>query len=286
MTLRILIAEWPNNQFFNLAFEEAVYRTATIPTVRFWRNDKVVVIGRLQSPVLEVNALEAMRNNVKLVRRFTGGGAVYHDLGNINYAIIIPRTKMGIEEAFKMVGEIVVDSLKILGLDKAYYRPLNDIEVDGLKISGLAATKSADRVLVHGAMLVSSDIEILWRVLKISKEKLLDKKLTQSRVKRVITLREALGRDIKPEEIYESMIDAIKRKLKTDVFYDNINRNELEQAIKLYRDKYSRLEWNLAFTDELKDLISIEEYNALCNIGQPSSWQNKIVEELEASIYA
>ncbi|MEM4583294.1 MAG: hypothetical protein QXD50_05485, partial [Desulfurococcaceae archaeon] len=69
-------------------------------------------------------------------------------------------------------------------------------------------------------------------------------------------------------------------------FYDNINRNELEQAIKLYRDKYSRLEWNLAFTDELKDLISIEEYNALCNIGQPSSWQNKIVEELEASIYA
>lgn len=284
--LRVIIAEWPSNQFLNLAFEEALFRVSTTPTVRFWRNDKVVVIGRLQSPVLEVNALEALRNNVKLVRRFTGGGAVYHDLGNINYAIVIPHTTISIEEAFKIVGEIVVDALRTLGLEKAYYRPLNDIEVEGLKISGLAASRSNDKVFVHGAMLVSSDIEMLWRVLRISREKLLDKKLTQSKVKRVITVNEALGRIIKPEEIFEVIAEAIKRKLKLDVFHNNVSKIEIKQAIKLYKEKYSRPEWNLAFTEELKNIISIEEYNALYTIGQPSSWQNAIVEQLEEEVYA
>ena len=283
--LRVIVAEWPENQFFNLAFEEAFYRVSTKPTLRFWRNNKVVVIGRMQSPVLEVNAVEALRCGVKLVRRFTGGGAVYHDLGNINYAVVLPGYNLGIEEAFKLIGEAVVEGLKSLGVTGAYYRPLNDIEVDGLKISGLAATRSQDRVFVHGALLVSSDIELLWRVLRISREKLVDKKLTSSRVKRVVTLSELLGKNVETRDVYEAIGNAVARALGLQLEWGHVLRGELEKAIELYEAKYSRLEWNLAYTEELKSLVTEEEYRALREIGRPSPEQNNLVECLRRSTW-
>lgn len=278
--IRAIVAEWPVNQFFNLAFEESIYRSSVKPTIRFWRNDKVVVIGKLQSPALEVNALEALNSGVKLVRRFTGGGAVYHDLGNINFAITLPGFSLNIEESFKLVGEVVVEALKTIGVEKAYYRPLNDIEVDGLKISGLAATRSRDKLFVHGAMLVSSDLDILWRVLKISREKLIDKKFAGSRVKRVITLREILSREVKPMEVYEALLDAFARRLRLRFDWGKVSRDELITALELYDVKYSKLGWNLAYVEELKSLITNEEYEALKEIGRPDPLQDRVVSEL------
>lgn len=282
--LRAVVAEWPGNQFFNLAFEEAFFRTASVSTIRFWRNDKVVVIGRLQSPVLEVNAVEALGQGVKLVRRFTGGGAVYHDLGNVNYAIVLPGYSLSLEEAFKLVGEIVVEALRSLGVEKAYYRPLNDIEVDGLKISGLAATRARDRVFVHGAMLVSSDIEVLWRVLKVTKEKLVDKKLTESRVKRVVTLREVLGRSVDPREVYEVIGETFANKLGFVLEWSSVSREEIMEALNLYEKKYSKLEWNLAYVEELRALIPDDEYSALREIARPNPEQEVVVEKIRVSI--
>lgn len=273
------IAEWPGNQFFNLAFEEAFYRNSAEPRIRFWRNDKVVVIGRLQSPVLEVNALECRKLGVKLVRRFTGGGAVYHDLGNINYAVALPGYNMDLADAFRTVAEGVVSALKELGVEGAYYKPLNDIEVEGLKISGLAASRSSNGVFVHGAMLVSSDLEILWRVLKISREKLVDKKLTQSRVKRVITLREVLGSDIGAEELYEAIGNSIAKRLGLEFKWANISRGDMDLSLELYRKRYSKAEWNLAFTEDLRDLITAEEYEALLEIGRPDPEQEELLKE-------
>lgn len=280
--LRGFVAEWPSNQFFNLAFEEAFYRNSAEPRIRFWRNDKVVVIGRLQSPALEVNAIECRRLGVKLVRRFTGGGAVYHDLGNVNYAIALPGYNMDLADAFRVVAEGVVSALKELGAEGAYYKPLNDIEVDGLKISGLAASRSSNGVFVHGAMLVSSDLEILWRVLRISKEKLIDKKLTQSRVKRVITLREVLGRDIRAEELYEAIGNAIARRLGLEFEWGAISRGDIDLAFELYRKRYSRPEWNLAFTEDLRGLITPEEYEALLEIARPDPEQEEVLKEVIA----
>ncbi|MEM0044125.1 MAG: biotin/lipoate A/B protein ligase family protein [Sulfolobales archaeon] len=278
--LRVMIAEWPENQFFNLAFEEAFYREARIPTLRLWRNDKVVIIGRFQSPALEVRAVEARKLGVKLVRRFTGGGAVYHDLGNINYALALPGYDLDIENAFKLVGEAVVEGLRDLGIDKAYFKPMNDIEVEGLKISGLAASISSDRVFVHGAMLVSSDISTLWSVLKISAEKLSDKQFTRSRVKRVTTVREVLGRDVSPNEIYDILARAIARRLNLEISWSEPDEGEIRRALELYRSRYSRFEWNLAYLRELQDLIDREELEAFEAIGRPDRDQERILERL------
>ncbi len=281
--LRVMVAEWPSNQFFNLAFEEAFYLEASTPTLRFWRNDRVVVIGRFQCAALEVNAVEARRLGVKLVRRFTGGGAVYHDMGNINYAVVLPReAARSVEDGFRLVGEAVVEALESLGVRGAYYRPLNDVEIGGRKVSGMAATLSASKVFVHGAMLVSSDIPTLWRVLKVTKEKLSDKKFVGSRVKRVVTLEEALGRSVSVEELYKALADTLSRKLGLEPLWDKPGRKEVRRAIELYRSKYSRLSWNLRFLGEVEELLPREEVEALKEIAKPSPSQDKLVEELEA----
>lgn len=279
--LRATVCEWPTNQFFNLALEEAIFRLASRPTIRFWRNDRAIVIGRLQSPVLEVNAVEALKYGVKLVRRFTGGGAVYQDLGNINYAISLPGYNLDLERAFKLVGEAIVDSLQGIGVRGAYYRPLNDIEVDGLKISGMAALRLPTGLFVHGSMLVMSDLDIMWNVLKVSREKFADKKFTGSRVKRVINLQEVLGRRIDPVEVYTAIGESLSRKLGLRIEWNSVEDKEIALAVELYRLKYSKEEWNLAYTEELRGLMSEEEYRALRKIATPSPEQEKTVEALK-----
>ncbi|MEM4488839.1 MAG: biotin/lipoate A/B protein ligase family protein [Desulfurococcaceae archaeon] len=279
-SLRVFVAEWPENQFFNLAFEEAFYTESKQPTLRFWRNDKVVVIGRFQCPPLEINAIEAKDLGVRLVRRFTGGGAVYHDLGNLNYALTLPGHNLSIEESFSIVGSAIVEALSSLGVDKVYYRPLNDIEVDGLKVSGMAACRSHDRMFIHGAMLVSSDISILWRVLKISRENFSGKKFTRSRIKRVTTLSEVLGKIVRPEELYKAISETLSRKLGLEIEWSEPQKSELKKALDLYKKKYATLEWNLKYVDEVRDLISSEEYEALKAIARPSEKQEKFIEML------
>lgn len=281
--LRVIVAEWPQNQFFNMALEEAIYLEAKRPTLRLWRNDRAVIIGRYQSPILEVNALEAKKLGVKLVRRFTGGGAVYHDLGNVNYALTLPSCEsIDIEAMFRLMGEAIVEALKSLGINGACYRPLNDIEVNGLKISGMAASRTSNRAFIHGAMLVSSDISTLWRILKISKEKLSDKKLTESKIKRVTTVREALGKDISLNEVYEVVANAIAEKFAFKAMWGEVEYDEIKRSLDLYRRKYSKLEWNLAYVNELKALISKEEENALKDISTPDPAQERAIEGLEA----
>ena len=267
--LRVYWAEWPGDPFYNLAFEEAFYRSALLPSVRFWRNDRVVVIGRFQCAALEVNALEARRLGVGLVRRFTGGGAVYHDLGNLNYSILLPRSvASGIPEAFRLVGGMVVDALETLGVRGARYRPLNDIEVDGAKVSGLAASSSSTRILIHGAMLVSSNLSILARVLKVSPEKLSDKRFTPSRRSRVTTLEEELGRRVDPWEAARAILDVASERLGLEPAEAEASSLEAE-AEKLYREKYSRPEWNLRYLPLLEDSLAVEEVEALKSIARP-----------------
>jgi len=279
--LRVINAEWPKNPFFNLAFEEAFLLANEPPALRLWRNDRVIVIGRFQCAALEVNAVEAYRLNVKLVRRFTGGGEVYHDLGNVNYAIVLSEDVGGVVEAFKLVGDLVSQALNSLGV-KARYRPLNDIEVNGRKISGLAACRVRGKLFVHGAMLVSSDLSILWRVLKASKEKLLDKKFVGSKVKRVITLEEALGRRVGIEEVYKAITDSLADTLKDHPIWDKPRKAELKLAYELYQSKYSKIEWNLRYLKLVREHIDREELEALLAIAKPGEEEEKAIREVVA----
>ncbi len=262
---------------FNLVFEESFYTLVKNSeerkaVLRFWRNDKTIVIGRYQCAALEVNAIEARRLGVKLVRRFTGGGAVYHDWGNLNYALAFNKKVANVEsiaEAFKLVGEAVCKSLEYLGVDKPLFKPLNDIEVDGKKVSGLAASVSSKAVFVHGALLVSSDINTLWRVLRVSGEKLSDK-FVRSRVKRVTTLAEILGSKVDLEKVVNVIAESIAEVLKAEITWRAHSEDELKKASELYSSKYSCLSWNLKYLDFVKSMISEEELKALVEIAAPT----------------
>ena len=285
--LRVMVAEWPSNQFFNLAFEEAVYRVSGGAVLRFWRNDRVVVIGRHQCAALEVEPRALRELGVKLVRRFTGGGAVYHDLGNVNYAITMPRGIAGVatvEDAFRLVTSVVAESLETLGVKGVKPGGLNDVEINGRKVSGLAATSSRDRVFVHGAMLVASDIRALWRVLRVTREKLSDKRFVESVVKRVITLEEALGRRVGVEEVYKALRDVVSERLRLEAVESRPTEAELREALRLYREKYSRWEWNLRYLGFAS--LSDEDKGILVEAATPSPGQEEVVRRVEAEVAA
>jgi len=250
---RLVDVEFRNDPFMNLAIEEAIPRTVglgrTPTTVRFWHNSNTIVLGCFQSASLEVNVMACKELGTDIVRRFTGGGAVYHDSGNLNYAIslkrghpLIPRDDLQL--AFQKLSEGTVQGLRALGVN-AEFQPINDIQVNGLKVSGAAGSIRWDAIFHHGCILVGSDLSILAKVLNVAQVKLADKHVASVR-KRVTTIRDELGRDISTSEVKNSIVKGIERTYNVKLESGNLTREELTLARELYDEKYIRPEWNLA----------------------------------------
>ena len=249
---RLVDVEFRNDPFMNLAIEEAIPRTVglgrTPTTVRFWHNSNTIVLGCFQSASLEVNFQACTELGTDVVRRFTGGGAVYHDSGNLNYAIslkrghpLIPRDDLQL--AFQRLSEGTVHGLRALGVN-AEFQPINDIQVNGLKVSGAAGSIRWDAIFHHGCILVGSDLSILAKVLNVAQVKLADKHVASVR-KRVTTIRDELGRDVSTSEVKNSIVKGIEIAYNVKLESGNLTREELTLARELYDEKYSRPAWNL-----------------------------------------
>lgn len=153
-----------------------------------WQNDKTVVIGKNQNAFTEVDNKVAERYGVKISRRITGGGAVYHDLGNVNYSYIDPCSTSN-EIDFESYAIPMIKALASMGV-KVKLSGRNDIEtLDGLKISGSAQHRVGNRVLHHGTLLFSSDLNFMSKVLTPSAQKL-KSKAVKSVKKRVVNVKE------------------------------------------------------------------------------------------------
>jgi len=175
-----------NDPWFNLALEERLLRSIEEDTVvlYLWRNDPTVVIGRHQNPWVECR-LDAMdADDVKLSRRASGGGAVYHDLGNSNFTFVTRRPNYSVE---RQIG-VVVDALKRLGID-ARFKGRNDILVGDRKVSGSAFFATGERWLHHGTLLLHADLGRLAHYLTVSPAKIASKAVASVR-SRVANLRE------------------------------------------------------------------------------------------------
>ncbi len=251
-TWRLVDVEYRDNPFMNLAVEEAIPRLVgegkSPSSVRFWHNSNTIVIGCFQSARLEVNVEACKETKTEIVRRFTGGGAVYHDNGNLNYAISLRKGDRLVPEGnlqlvFQKLSEGTVEGLRKLGV-KAEFQPVNDIQVDGKKVSGAAGSIRWNSVFHHGCILVNSDLSILGKVLNVPKAKLEDRHVASVQ-KRVTTVRDELGRDISTREVRDAIVDGIESCYGVRVEAGNLTREELGLAEELYQTKYSRLEWNL-----------------------------------------
>ncbi|KIM54037.1 hypothetical protein SCLCIDRAFT_1222336 [Scleroderma citrinum Foug A] len=155
-----------SNPYFNLTLEDWLFRKFPVhsPLLLLYRDSPCVVIGRNQNPWKEVNLRTARERGVPWIRRRSGGGTVFHDLGNTNYSIHIPRTAFDRTKT----AEVVVRAVRSLGV-KAYANDRNDICVGGNKISGSAYKIVSNRAYHHGTMLISTRLDILGDLLRVDK---------------------------------------------------------------------------------------------------------------------
>ena len=177
------------NPYYNLAVEEYLFTHSNERVFMLWQNDKTVVIGKNQNAYTEVDKKIADSYGVKISRRITGGGAVYHDLGNVNYSYIDPSSNSS-QIDFLSYTAPMIQALNSIGV-KAKLSGRNDLEtLDGYKISGSAQHRVGNRVLHHGTLLYSSDLNFMSKVLTPNAEKLKSKavKSVKKRVSNVCEL--------------------------------------------------------------------------------------------------
>ena len=176
-----------HNPYRNLATEEYLFETSDDDVMILWQNDPTVVIGKNQNAFAEINTDFTEKKGILIARRISGGGAVYHDLGNVNYTFISTKSKNEID--FKTFTLPIIEALAHLGIS-AELTGRNDIEVCGKKISGNAQHVKENKVLHHGTLLFNSDLGVLSSALNVDEEKIKTKaiKSARSRVINIIDL--------------------------------------------------------------------------------------------------
>jgi lipoate-protein ligase A len=213
------------------------------PTLRIWRNDKSVIMGLRCNVEDEVNLEYIEKKGIVLARRMSGGGTVYHDLGNINYTLIIAKRGGGIEYLYEYLLNGLVNSLKYLGVKNIEVKNRSDIVVDGFKVSGNAAYIKGDVHLLHGTILVNSDLKNLYNALIIPPKRV-SSNIDPIKYK-VNNLSKILGRDLRYNEVLIALIRGFADLLKANYYFDLPRESEIYYAKKLKDIKYSKNEFIL-----------------------------------------
>ncbi|MBO5822725.1 MAG: lipoate--protein ligase [Lentisphaeria bacterium] len=223
---------------FNLALEELIASRIEEDIFMLWRNRSAVIIGRNQNTAAEVDSTYAKEKGIQIVRRMTGGGAVYHDFGNINYTICTAGRQLE-ESAFARNAACVVEALHAMDIP-AEFSGRNDIIVDGKKISGSAKTVLSSRTLFHGTLLFDTDLPVLTRVLTPDPEKI--------RAKGIKSVRSRVGnlREYFPNMTVEDFIAAFTNEI---ISINNAVLEDIPEKLKLEAEeladkKYRTWQWN------------------------------------------
>ena len=174
---------------FNIALEEYCFKKLKDEDEIFllWINEPSIIVGKYQNTIEEINTEYTREKGIHVIRRISGGGAVYHDLNNLNYTIISNRDKGQEGFNFKEFSKPIIETLAELGV-KAEFTGRNDLEIDGQKFCGNAQAYIKDRVMHHGCLLFNVDFSALGDALKVSKDKIESKgvKSVRSRVTNIL----------------------------------------------------------------------------------------------------
>ncbi len=229
---------------WNMAVDGAILRLAKIPTLRLYRwSMPTVTIGYFQDIQKEVNIELCKKDGIPVIRRFTGGGAVFHH-EELTYSLVHPLQgpfgKSSIIHSYSLIAQPLIHALHAIGVD-AQYRPINDIVVGNRKISGSAQTRKEGKLLQHGTILVATDTK------KMSGYLTIDPKKIKQEGKPVVTLSEIL-KDESKESIFMKLINAITSSFKeifaVDFEESDITQQEKDMAGELECHYFLNEQWN------------------------------------------
>jgi lipoate-protein ligase A len=229
------------SSYFNLAAEEYMLKNYSQDVFMLWRGESSILIGKNQNTLKEINYDFVKENNIDVVRRLSGGGTVFCDMGNTNFTFISNNNTENFSD-FKLFTRPILEVLTMLGVD-AEFSGRNDLTIDGKKFSGNAQYRDKNRMLHHGTLLFTSDIGILSNAINPSKLKFKGKSVDS--VKSRVT---NIGAHLKDESIdiikFRSIINNHILKTNEDACLYKFTDEDIVEINKLVKSKYETYEWN------------------------------------------
>jgi lipoate-protein ligase A len=223
-----------------------------------WQNDNAIIIGKHQNTIEEINADFVKTNNISVVRRLSGGGAVYHDLGNLNFTFITSKNPETSSTPFDFAAFCapITQALAAMGV-RADISGRNDMTINGKKFSGNAQYRRGGRVMHHGTLLFDSDLDIVAQALNVPPDKIESKGVKSTRG-RVTNIKPYLANDISTRDFWRLLEKYMFERF--DMIEYVLSAADLAAVQTLRRDVYDTWDWNYgrspAFT--LKKVRRIE----------------------------
>jgi len=230
------------NAYFNLASEEYLLKNFSENIFMLWQNEPSIIVGKYQNVLAEINLDFAEKNNLKIVRRFSGGGTVFHDSGNLNLTFIENNKNVN----FDKFTQRIINLLSKLGIH-AESDARRAININGLKISGSAQSIHKDRVMFHATLLFSSDLNNLITSLEADPaqtESNTDSRVYVRSVKSSVTnIQQYLDKPIDIAFFKKYIMNYFLKENKENSIY-KFNDEDILAIKKLQEEKYATEEWN------------------------------------------
>ena len=240
----LIIKRHSTDPYFNLATEEYILKKFEDDSFMLWRNAPSIIVGKHQNTLAEINVEYVKHNNIPVVRRLSGGGAVFHDLGNLNFTFIRKGKAENLID-FRKFTEPILEVLLKMGI-AAKFEGRNDLTIEGRKFSGNAEHIWKERVLHHGTLLFSSHMPNLAQALNADPLKFQDKAVKSVR-SRVTNISDHLKIPMDVMQ-FASMIEGHILSKYPGARLLELSATDHDKIHELVRDKYNTWEWNFGYS--------------------------------------
>ena len=237
----VFIEAFTTDPAFNLAMEEYFFEAMPRDRSYFmtWQNDNAIIIGKHQNTLSEINLPFVQSHGIRVVRRLSGGGAVYHDLGNLNFTFITDAEPTQ-QVDLRRFCQPIADTLSSLGVN-ASVDGRNDILIDGKKVSGNAQYVRQGRVMHHGTILFDSDLSVLGQALKVDASKIQAKGIKSVR-SRVANVRSCLKQDMTMTQFRRVLAEHLLKQALVEVY--TLTEADIAAIHRIREGRYALWEWN------------------------------------------